>query len=765
MVRLILTHLSVTLLFVKAFTLPHKTSAFIAPFYQGTSLTFRNEGHVRAPTCQHAYPPRKNRKEPFDEDDAENEDEDDDYDPVLDEPRGRRGDGRNWIEKSSPIGIGELGEGAVDDKTNSKEKRTDGYYDIGVHGESFQTGSLSARMYDALMSVARKRFSKETEIPSELQDVYKIYAMDITAKEAVKAALDQNGLELAIDESDDVQDEGLWGDIDSVHLLDPNTGEIEEGTEEYDSFDSAVEEGDWEPGQPFNFIVRNVPARLKELDISDLLSKLDPDGKLRSEAREKGITMPDEDVASLRDLGKECDRRTKIAPYETQDESTVYKGDGSKGYLPMKRSDLLLDSINMDGTENDATLMHVMDALVSHSCLIVDLTDGGTRFGDAIKMKKMWDASSKFFQTIQNDNDAIKSLPNMKKAEGTGSPHAMIGFESYGDGSMQFLETRISRGAADSRKIVPDAVANLMGDDNCISMIEAFDLMCDVGKDIVRIAVAAANMEYSGFLSQNTQDEEISDLPAISGLTFDDQEIAGISTNDDAGSYVTAARLSSEAANLMVNELIDDGKTNLMNKDEEIISMSPHRICRYEGKTSNADKKDEGNTKETFGAHTDTSFMTLVPVAEVSGLEVFDDDANKWFRPELLARQIWEKDRELLGQDPTSECDTIKVFDGEEDKVMNLPWHCRYVVAMPGEFLQITTRNEVAAAVHRVVSVKNGQARMSAPVLLRARSGMRMNLSKYFGNLENTGSLLRECDGMKLEDIHSALQPSNYRAK
>jgi hypothetical protein len=339
--------------FTGAFTLNIKTS-LIAPHQNDISPPFRR--YERLSTHREAYPPRKNRKGSSSDENNNEIDDEDDYDSILEEPRGKRGDGRNWIEKSSPYGIGSLGGGkSGSTSSGADEKQTDGYYDLGVNGESFQTGSLSARMYDALMSVAKTRFPEGSEMPSELQDVYKLYAMDITAKEAVKAALDQNGLELAIDESDNGQDEGLWGDIDSVHLLDPNTGEIEEGTEEYDSFDSAVEEGDWEPGQPFNFIVRNVPARLKELDIEDFLSKLDPDGKLRKEARDKGITMPDEDVASLKDLGIECDRRTKVAPYETQDESTVYKGDGSKGYRAIKRSDLLFDSMNADGTENDAS--------------------------------------------------------------------------------------------------------------------------------------------------------------------------------------------------------------------------------------------------------------------------------------------------------------------------------------------------------------------------------------------------------------------------
>lgn len=405
-------------------------------------------------------------------------------------------------------------------------------------------------------------------------------------------------------------------------------------------------------------------------------------------------------------------------------------------------------------------LMHVMDALVSHTCLVVDLTDGGTKFGDALILSKMWDNASNFFETVGSSDDVLKSLPGMKAAEGAGSPHAMTGFASYGDGSMQFLETRVER---DGRNIVPLEITEIMSQEGVQNMVGAFDVLCQLGKDIVRVAVAASNMEYDAFLGQSSDAEEDSDFPMISGLTFDDTEIAGIADVDSEGNYADAARLSSEAAVLLADELIDDGKVRADNIDQGSISMSPHRICRYEGKTGSDDKKTDSKLKETFGAHTDTTFMTMIPVAEVSGLEVFDEGVNKWFRPELLARKVWESDRQKQGLDPTGQTDTVTIFDGDEEKEVDLPWYCRYVVAMPGELLQIATRNEVAAAVHRVVSVKGENARISAPVLLRARAGMRMNVPKYFGNIETAGSLLKECNGMKLEDIHNALQPSNNK--
>ena len=72
--------------------------------------------------------------------------------------------------------------------------------------------------------------------------------------------------------------------------------------------------------------------------------------------------------------------------------------------------------------------------------------------------------------------------------------------------------------------------------------------------------------------------------------------------------------------------------------------------------------------------------------------------------------------------------------------------------------MQLVTRNEVPAVVHRVVAVTNGNARLSCPVLLRARSGMKMDISKYLGKSEIAAPLLQECDGMLMQDIHDKMQ-------
>ncbi len=716
--------------------------------------------HSSSSSSLFAYPPRKNSNKKNKNENKDNQEEEDAYDPLFDEPEGRRGDARNWIEKSSPLGIGKLKDDSASSNNNNKAQETDGNYDLGIDGVSFQTGPLSTRMYDALLTVALKRFPPGTkELPIGLDSVYKSYAMDITAKEAVKAAFDQNGMQLALlnDESSN-DDEMLWGDVEEIKLYDEVTNQII-SDETYDSLDDAVERGQWRPGQPFSFIVRNVPSKLKEMDISDVLAALDPEGKYRAEAKEKSIAMPDEDIATLKELGKDCDRRTNLAPTETLSKNQVYKGNSlSKGYNIIKRSDLLPDSRNKDGTENNEVLMHVMNSLVSHGCLIVDLSDGGMSSLDSSLISKMWDVVNEFFDKIENDVKLFETLPDLKVADGAGSPNAVCGFKSYNHGSMQFLETRIRR---DSEDIVPSEAAAILGDEGVTTLIESFNLMCNVGKDIVRVSVAASNMEHDGFLNENMdeEDKESSDLPFLSGLTFEEAEVSGINEGNDEMMFIEAERLSSEAALRLADDLIDDAQyESTMIDNQGSVSMSPHRLCKYMEKGSTDSKKPVVKSKETFGAHTDTSFVTIVPVAAVSGLEIFDEEANKWFRPELLAREKWEKERVERGLDPTSMTENIGGINDEN----LIAWHSRYICVMPGELLQVCTRNEVPAAVHRVVCESGESGRLSAPVLLRTRSGMIMDAKKYFGN--NLGPLLEECDGMKMEEIHDKLQPSSYRS-
>jgi len=353
------------------------------------------------------------------------------------------------------------------------------------------------------------------------------------------------------------------------------------------------------------------------------------------------------------------------------------------------------------------------------------------------KFTKMWEVTAKFFDDIEGDVNLMKTLPTMAVAEGAGSPNAVIGFASYDNAAMEFLETRIVRNENGPRNcIVPSEASQVLREEGVQALVDSFDLICNVGKNVVRVAVAAANMEYDGFLYEDGDEEEM---------------------------YIAADRLSSEAAANFADDIVDDGKHKKGNDGQGSVSMSPHRLCKYVNKGNVETQKLSKKQKEVFGAHTDTSFVTIVPVASTSGLEIFDEAADKWLRPELLAREKWEQDCKERGLDPSSETETVIVSKDGEEKEVDIPWHSRYICVMPGELLQVCTRNEVSAAVHRVVCATSEDARISAPILLRARSGMKMDVEKYFGREESRGLLLSECDGMRMQEIHDALQPSSYR--
>lgn len=366
-------------------------------------------------------------------------------------------------------------------------------------------------------------------------------------------------------------------------------------------------------------------------------------------------------------------------------------------------------------------LMHVMDAMVSHGALVCDLTDGGTSYKSAIQMKKMWDATSKLFDKIDSDPELEKKLPGMTSVVGS---FAKVGYADYDNGAMKFLETRWERDGG----LLPTEVKEILSDSDVDALRKSFDVVCEVGKDVVRIATAAAGMDAD---------------------VFDDDEDQG-----DA--------LACQAATRLVDEVVDDGKplgdNAEIDHEEGAISMSPHRLCRYANKDND---EDADQAKEIFGAHTDSSFITAVPVAAVSGLEVFDEDEVRWYRPELAARLHWQAERAKRGEDPNADFETIPSIDDDEEDI-ELPWHARYLVLVPGEFLQIVSRDEVPAAVHRVVAVQEGTPRLSAPILLRGRPGTKLDVKRYLGG-SGESLLVAECDGKSMDDIHNTMQPSSFQ--
>lgn len=172
------------------------------------------------------------------------------------------GSGPNWIERSFPVDTKEgisLDPKAVED------------YNLGLSGVDWGVGPLSLRMYDTMTERSSALDQADAATAELILRSLKIYAMDFTSKEAVKQALNQNGLQMVLTE--DEEDMELWGSVDSIRLLDEKTGDPIAGRV-YDDWEDAVD--DWIPGQPFAFVVRNVPAKMRELTAEEVLRAIKP---------------------------------------------------------------------------------------------------------------------------------------------------------------------------------------------------------------------------------------------------------------------------------------------------------------------------------------------------------------------------------------------------------------------------------------------------------------------------------------------------------
>ena len=614
-------------------------------------------------------------------------------------------DGPNWIERSFPVS-----------GTDEEIKATTVLdYNLGISGKSYQTGPLAARMYQAMTERSQVLEQVDDEQAQELRQTFKTIALDCAAKEAVRAALLENGLEMVLLSDED--EVGEWGSVDSIRLVDESGALVSQQI--YDDWEEVM--NDWMPGQGFDFIARQVPAKMRPLSMDELLQALDPKGELRQQAKESGMSLPEveEDLEelngpqSLEELATVNVQRVNAAPREAVTEQEAFAGDVTKrGYRPIHAS--ALAALNEDGTLVHSTVMHVMDALVSHGCLIVDVTDGGKSFEKAMVVAEMWATTERFFERVDK-GDLPEEILGMKTAEEVGSTHAKVGFASYDNNNMQFLETRLAR----TGRMLPAAVETIVGKAGCQSLKAAFTIFTDFAKDVTRTVVATGSQEVGA----------LDDRPAVL------------------------------AATKLVNELLDDGtpiKTDI--KHSEVpVSMSPHRLCRYSnGQTQTKEEnQDSFDTREIFGAHTDSTFITAVPVALVPGLEVYDEAEDKWYRPEKAARIYWEDEQRAQGKDPASMTETME--DGSV-----IPWCARYSIMMPGELLQLFSRNEVLATVHRVVATQVQPSRLSAPILVRGRPGTSVDVKRYLGG-SLAEAILNQCKGRRIEDIYDLMQVQSFQ--
>lgn len=161
-----------------------------------------------------------------------------------------------------------------------------------------------------------------------------------------------------------------------------------------------------------------------------------------------------------------------------------------------------------------------------------------------------------------------------------------------------------------------------------------------------------------------------------------------------------------------INPSYSDDVTLLPHVDADEYSSSLLRICRY------PQDSDDGSSKVMFGAHTDTSFITIGPVTSnnVPGLELMEFKSNisnndnntssRWIAVESKAKAILSS-------------------RGNPNEVA--------VVIFVGELLHLLTKGLFKAVVHRVVntnantntttnsSVITSIPRISCPFIIRGR--------------------------------------------
>lgn len=242
-----------------------------------------------------------------------------------------------------------------------------------------------------------------------------------------------------------------------------------------------------------------------------------------------------------------------------------------------------------------------------------------------------------------------------------------------------------------------------------------------------------------GSTCNNDQDHTLIPLEVgeLVGETSLNDAHKGINTLMDIGCQITSAVLSMQSDS--ANKLIDDG-TRIEEGDSQSmigsdVSNSYHRLIRY----INSEPSTDEDTA-AFNSHVDSSFLTLIPMPKLPGLEIWspclkngkDGQNGQWVRP-------------------------IKpdYYDVEDDFA--------YVIAMAGEFLQLTSNGKVPTCIHRVLPPMPG--RISAPLFLRPRRnddalldvGLDLGQPYNKDGLYYEPGLLDECDSMNLWSVHGIL--------
>lgn len=577
--------------------------------------------------------------------------------------------GNHWIRPSSARNDEDVLQFMLQENDSNAAKDDILYMDVCVDGALMQTGPLSQQIDQVLAQRLPDARSRRALVAQ------------MTVQQVLRVVLQHSGL---VSSTYNEGEEASWGTVEALR------GPMNHPPEEpFDSWDALCQH--WQPGQTLSFTLRQVPTKRRSVSLQTLRDSMN--GPVKEEEDEDYDDEPP--ITTLAALKADHSRRVEQAPREIA--AAPYTGRDTRGYRVLSARDIqeaqqYQEAAKESGMVHNVT-RHVMHALVTHGCVLVEWTDAK----DVETFARMWEQ----VETLMEDPDRVAQLPPLQKvSNATADAHIKVGFASYQEGQMQFLERRRrSDGVWLPPTVLPPHAPHHSNHTSALS--RAFDRQAELGRALVQLVVAASTAEVCG-----------------------------------------GGKDATEGAVLLARNWVDDGHTNWLGPSPEVeddddhptaVSASPQRLCRYQVFGT----EDHATTGELFGAHTDSSFLTAVPVAAVAGLEVYDEEAEQWYRPEAAA---WNHYTSTQGDNDTA-----------------IPWYARYGVFMAGEWLQLVSGNQVPAAVHRVIAAN----RTSAPVLLRARAKERFDTERYFG-VDPTNPEIwpvwKECQGRQLSEIHQALQ-------
>jgi isopenicillin N synthase-like dioxygenase len=228
---------------------------------------------------------------------------------------------------------------------------------------------------------------------------------------------------------------------------------------------------------------------------------------------------------------------------------------------------------------------------------------------------------------------------------------------------------------------------------------DIFALLCPIGDVILRELATALDLDAQVFV-------DLTDL-AFQGRLPPRREPSTSTTtiNDNVDEDIPV--VTKDTADIVDTRTVPSLSSSLL------------RICQY--------MNDQRDGIHSFGAHTDTSFLTLGLVSSTAALEMTD-----------LISKTWESPEDHFP------ANTVLVF--------------------LGEFLQVLTRDRILPCVHRVRRLpRPSDLRISCPLLVRERQDMVIDFhnAKYQhpGGLSAlTEDNIAPFDGIKMKMIHKILE-------